>query len=94
MNNIGKNVIEVTSVVTGATGALVSMAQIETILGITLTCINIIYLLVLFGIKIYQKFKQAKSDGVITREEMQGIAEDIGSMKEAIEEEVNKHVKK
>ena len=61
---------------TGLAGASIGVS-LESALGIALTSINIIYLVVMLGFKIYAKIKEAKKDGEITAEEAKDIADTI-----------------
>ena len=61
---------------TGVAGASIGVS-LESALGIALTSINIIYLVVMIGFKIYAKIKEAKKDGEISAEEAQDIANTI-----------------
>ena len=68
-------------------------ATIQDVVGIILTCINIVYLVTIIAMRIIKKVKEAKADGVITPEEMNDIIDEAEKGKKQIEEEVNKHGK-
>lgn len=59
----------------GATGAGMSVTEIQAIVSIIVTVLGfIISVLIPLGIKLYHKIKAAKEDGVITKEELDDIA--------------------
>jgi hypothetical protein len=59
----------------GATGAGMSVTEIQAIVSIIVTVLGfIISVLIPLGIKLYHKIKDAKADGVITKEELDDIA--------------------
>lgn len=59
----------------GATGAGMSVTEIQAIVSIIITVLGfIISVLIPLGIKLYHKIKAAKEDGKITKEELDDIA--------------------
>lgn len=57
-----------------ATGASLSVGELQSIISIIITVLGfIISVLIPLGIKLYNKIKQAKADGVITKEEVKDI---------------------
>lgn len=59
----------------GATGCGMSVTEIQAIVSIIVTVLGfIISVLIPLGIKLYHKIKDAKADGVITKEELDDIA--------------------
>ena len=89
MESSSKTILDVISIGTGVAGASIS-ATIGDVLGIVLTCINIVYLLIIIGLKVYAKIRDALKDGKIDDEEIKDIEETI---KDGMNE-VNKHGKK
>lgn len=70
-----------------ATGAGLSVTEIQAIVSIVVTVLGfIISVLIPLGIKLYHKIKDAKKDGEITKEE----AEDIASAAKEIVDESSK----
>jgi hypothetical protein len=77
----------ITGTILGSVGASMSVTDIQAIVSIVVTVLGfIISVLVPLGIKIYHKIKDAKADGIITREE----AEDIASTAKEIVDESSK----
>ena len=71
----------------GATGAGMSVTDIQAIISIKVTVLGIVVsVLIPLVIKLYHKIKDAKADGVITKEE----ADDIASTAKDIVEESSK----
>lgn len=68
-------------------------ATIQDVVGIILTCINIVYLVTIIAMKIIKKVKEAKADGVITPEEAKDIVDEATNGIKQIEE-ASKNVKK
>ena len=89
MESANKTLLDVIAISTGVAGASIS-ATIGEVLGIVLTCINIIYLLIIIGLKVYTKIKDAMKDGQIDADELKDIEKTI---KDGMDE-VNKHGKK
>ena len=61
-------------------GISISLVDIQTIMSIILLSFNIIWLLVKFSIKLYDKLK----DGKLTKEEIQELDEDFNNIKDTI----------
>lgn len=61
-------------------GISISLVDIQTIMSIILLTFNIIWLLVKFSIKLYDKLK----DGKLTKEEIQELDEDFNNIKDTI----------
>ena len=82
----------------GAAGAGLSVTEIQAIISIVVTVLGfIISVLIPLCIKLYHKIKEAKKDGVITKEEAEDIVETIkeigqqtGSLIENVKEESDK----
>lgn len=56
-------------------GASLSIGEIQQIVSIAITILGfVISVLIPLGVRLYNKIKQAKSDGVITKEELKDIA--------------------
>jgi len=73
-----------------AAGAGLSVTEIQAIVSIVITVLGfIISVLIPLGIKLYQKIKDAKADGKITKEEVT----DIISVGEEIKNETESFVK-
>ena len=68
-------------------------ATIQDVLGIILTCINIVCLITTITMRIVKKVKEAKADGVITPEEAKDIVDEATNGIKQIEE-VSKNGKK
>ena len=88
-----KPVLDIIFGCTGLAGTAIS-ATISDVLGIVLTLINIIYLAVFLGFKIYAKIKKASEDGKITAEEAEEISKEIKEASELLDKEVKKNGKK
>lgn len=57
-------------------GASLSISEIQSIISIAITVLGfIISVLIPLGIKLYKQIKQAKQDGVITKEEIKDIVD-------------------
>ena len=87
---MSENTKTVIGVLSGTVGTAVS-STIQDVLGIVLTAINILYLVVILGLRIYAKIKEANKDGVITKEEIDDIADTAQSGISEIKQEVDKH---
>ena len=73
--------------VVGATGAGISVTDVQAIISIIITVLGfVISVLIPLVIKLYHKIKDAKADGVITKEE----ADDIASTAKEIVDESSK----
>ena len=73
--------------VVGATGAGISVTDVQAIISIVITVLGfVISVLIPLVIKLYHKIKDAKADGVITKEE----ADDIASTAKEIVDESSK----
>lgn len=77
-----------------ATGASLSIGEIQQIISIAITIIGfIISVLIPLGVKLYKKIKEAKKDGVITIDEVQDIAntgKEIINKTESVIDEIKK----
>ncbi len=61
-------------------GISISLVDIQTIMSIILLTFNIIWLLIKFSIKLYEKLK----DGKLTKEEINELDEDFNDIKDQI----------
>ena len=89
MTQSNKPIVDAIFFGTGVAGTAVS-ATLSEVLGLILTCINIIYLLVILTIKIVSKVQKAKEDGKIDEDEVKDIEKTIHDGLD----EVNQHGKK
>lgn len=74
-------------------GASLSISEIQSIISIAITVLGfIISVLIPLGIKLYKQIKQAKQDGVITKEEIKDIVDttkEIANKTESLIKEVS-----
>lgn len=77
-----------------ATGASLSIGEIQQIISIAITIIGfIISVLIPLGVKLYNKIKEARKDGVITIDEVQDITntgKEIINKTESVIDEIKK----
>ena len=76
MENLEK-VLPATGTILGGIGICLSVNDIQAIIGIVATCLSIITSIVFTIIKVVDKYKAAKKDGVITEEESKDISNTI-----------------
>lgn len=77
MNNLFDNriIAGLCGTAVSATGAGLSVGELQSIISIVITILGfVISVLIPLGIKLFNKIKQAKLDGVITKDEMIDIA--------------------
>ena len=74
-------------------GASLSISEIQSIISIAITVLGfLISVLIPLGIKLYKQIKQAKQDGVITKEEIKDIVDttkEIANKTESLVKEVS-----
>ena len=74
-------------------GASLSISEIQSIISIAITVLGfLISVLIPLGIKLYKQIKQAKQDGVITKEEIKEIVDttkEIANKTESLVKEVS-----
>lgn len=90
-----KLLLGLTGTAVSATGAGLSVTEIQAIVSIIFTVLGfVISVLVPLGIKLYNKIKKAKEDGKITKEELDDIVdtgkEIVDETKKAIDDVKNK----
>lgn len=79
-----KLLLGITGTAVSATGAGLSVTELQAIVSIVITVLGfIISVLVPLGIKLYNKIKKAKEDGKITKEELDDI---VDTGKEIVDE--------
>lgn len=66
------------------TGLGLSIADVQNILGLVLTAINLLVLVISLGLKLY---KYIKNDGKLDKEEVSDLLKDVKDIKESIEKE-------
>lgn len=79
--------------ISGAFGLVITTQDIESIAGLICTILCITSMLVTMVINIINKFKNAKSDGVITKEEKDEIIKEITDTTDKIKDLTNKDKK-
>lgn len=78
MNNEEKLTCGITGTILSAVGSALAIEHIQAIISIIITVLGfIISVLIPTILKIYNKIKTAKEDGVITKEEVEDIAKTI-----------------
>ena len=83
----GRTTCGIIGTVVGAAGAGISVTDVQAIISIVITVLGfVISVLIPLVIKLYHKIKDAKADGVITKEE----ADDIASTAKEIVDESSK----
>lgn len=76
--------------ISGAFGLVITTQDIESIAGLICTILCITSMIVTMVINIINKFKNAKSDGVITKEEKDEIIKEITDTTDKIKDLTNK----
>lgn len=79
--------------ISGAFGLVITTQDIESIAGLICTILCITSMVVTMIINIINKFKNAKSDGVITKEEKDEIIKEITDTTDKIKDLTNKDKK-
>ena len=79
--------------ISGAFGLVITTQDIESIAGLICTILCITSMVVTMVINIINKFKNAKSDGVITKEEKNEIIKEITDTTDKIKDLTNKDKK-
>lgn len=79
--------------ISGAFGLVITTQDIESIAGLICTILCITSMIVTMVINIINKFKNAKSDGVITKEEKDEIIKEITDTTDKIKDLTNKDKK-
>ena len=79
--------------ISGAFGLVITTQDIESIAGLICTILCITSMVVTMVINIINKFKNAKSDGVITKEEKDEIIKEITDTADKIKDLTNKDKK-
>jgi len=79
--------------ISGAFGLVITTQDIESIAGLICTILCITSMVVTMVINIINKFKNAKSDGVITKEEKDEIIKEITDTTDKIKDLTNKDKK-
>ena len=79
-----QNIIEDVSIGTGIT---ISLLDIQQILSIILLVFNVLWILVKFGVKIYEHIKNKNVDGVVqtieeTKNELEQLSDDVKDSKD------------
>lgn len=72
-----EKILPATGTILGGVGICLSVNDIQTIMSIVATCLSIITSIVFTIIKVVDKYKKAKADGVITKEEADDITNTI-----------------
>lgn len=79
--------------ISGAFGLVITTQDIESIAGLICTILCITSMVVTMVINVINKFKNAKSDGVITKEEKDEIIKEITDTTDKIKDLTNKDKK-
>lgn len=88
MINIKDSVTSLVTYISGALGLMYTVQDIESIASIVCTAICIASMVITFIINLINKIKIAKSDGVITKEEMDDIKKTIKDGVDEISDEI------
>lgn len=82
----------VVGTVVSATGAGLSVTELQAIISIIVTVLGfIISVLVPLGIKLYNKIKKAMEDGKIDKEEAEDIINTVQEIVDETKKEIDKH---
>ena len=83
-----EKILPATGTILGGVGICLSVNDIQTIMSIVATCLSIITSIIFTIIKVVDKYKKAKEDGVITKEEQEDISNTIKEGTEEVSEKV------
>ena len=83
-----EKILPATGTILGGVGICLSVNDIQTIMSIVATCLSIITSVIFTIIKVVDKYKKAKEDGVITKEEQEDISNTIKEGTEEVSEKV------
>jgi hypothetical protein len=83
-----EKILPATGTILGGVGICLSVNDIQTIMSIVATCLSIITSIIFTIIKVVDKYKKAKEDGVITSEEQEDINKTIKEGTEEVSEKV------
>lgn len=93
LDSVKNSLFSFITYISGAFGLVITTQDIESIAGLICTILCITSMVVTMVINIINKFKNAKSDGVITKEEKDEIIKEITETTDKIKDLTNKDKK-
>lgn len=93
LDSVKNSLFSFITYISGAFGLVITTQDIESIAGLICTILCITSMVVTMVINIINKFKNAKSDGVITKEEKDEIIKEITDTTDKIKDLTNKDKK-
>lgn len=93
LDSVKNSLFSFITYISGAFGLVITTQDIESIAGLICTILCITSMIVTMVINIINKFKNAKSDGVITKEEKDEIIKEITDTTDKIKDLTNKDKK-
>lgn len=93
LDSVKNSLFSFITYISGAFGLVITTQDIESIAGLICTILCITSMIVTMIINIINKFKNAKSDGVITKEEKDEIIKEITDTTDKIKDLTNKDKK-
>lgn len=93
LDSVKNSLFSFITYISGAFGLVITTQDIESVAGLICTILCITSMIVTMVINIINKFKNAKSDGVITKEEKDEIIKEITDTTDKIKDLTNKDKK-